>query len=66
MMAILLAMISAAVIMAAGMIAVLEVIWPALIIVGVIGLAIYLLDRFGVLPDRRKRPNKNKRYRRKR
>lgn len=55
---ILLVLIVAAMTFMAGIVAILELAWPFLIGLGVIGLVIYILDRFGILPDKEERQRK--------
>ena len=53
---ILLVLIVAAMTFMAGIVAILELAWPFLIGLGFIGLVIYILDRLGILPEKKKRP----------
>lgn len=62
---ILLVLIVAAMTFMAGIVAILELAWPFLIGLGVIGLVIYILDRFGILPEKKKRSKNRRRSKRK-
>lgn len=53
---ILMVLIVAAMVFMAGLVAILELAWPFLIGLGVVGLAVYVLDRLGILPEKKKRP----------
>ena len=58
---ILMVLIVAAMVFMAGLVAILELAWPFLMVLAFIGLAVYILDRLGILPERSKRPKKNRR-----
>lgn len=62
---ILMVLIVAAMVFMAGLVAILELAWPFLIGLGVVGLAVYVLDRFGILPEKKKRSKNRRRSKRK-
>lgn len=47
-------LIVAAMVFMAGLVAILELAWPFLIGLGVVGLVVYVLDRFGILPEKKR------------
>lgn len=49
----------------AGIVAILSTAWPFLLAFGAVGFGIWLLDRLGILPEKKKRSKNRRRSKRK-
>ena len=58
---ILMILLVAAMVLMAGFVAILEIAWPFLVALGFLGLIITLLDRYGILPEKKKKRPRNRR-----
>lgn len=62
---ILMVLLVAAMVLMAGFVAILEIAWPFLVALGFLGLIITILDRYGILPQKKKRSKTRRRSNRK-
>lgn len=62
---VLMILLVAAMVLMAGFVAILEIAWPFLVALGFLGLIITILDRYGILPEKKKRSKNRRRSKRK-
>lgn len=57
---VLMVLLVAAMVLMAGFVAILEIAWPFLVALGFLGLIITILDRYGILPQKKRSKNRRR------